>query len=354
MKKIITCAGYHGTGSSLVTDLLKEFTNIKSFGEYEFRFLQDPNGVGDLEERILNNNSRLNSDRAIYDFRRFIKKISKRNLKFWKQNMYKKVFNNNFEKITVEYLNSLIELKWKGSWMDSLIRDRDGLEFYKYKLKRLISIFYKIIEKIFRISTEKSVIREEFVYSFPTEEEFLSKTRKYLDNLWKATNKKEEILSFDQLVPVCNMNKYIRYFDDIKIIVVDRDPRDLYVLNKYFWKDGVVPVDNVDIFIKHFRLTRKHQQFENEDENKVLKIKFEDAIYNYDLTLSEIINFLGINEKHVNKFKYFNPKKSINNTQIYRNNFVNKKDIEKIEKELSEYCYKFPYELKKQNISKIY
>ena len=75
MKKIITCAGYHGTGSSLITDLLKEFSNVKSFGEYEFRFLQDPNGVGDLEERLINNNSRLNSDRAIYDFKRFIKKL---------------------------------------------------------------------------------------------------------------------------------------------------------------------------------------------------------------------------------------------------------------------------------------
>ena len=48
MKKIITCAGYHGTGSSLVTDLLKEFLNTKSFGEYEYRFLQDPNGVKEI------------------------------------------------------------------------------------------------------------------------------------------------------------------------------------------------------------------------------------------------------------------------------------------------------------------
>lgn len=354
MKKIITCAGYHGTGSSLVTDLLKEFSNVKSFGEYEFRFLQDPNGVGDLEERLLRNNNRLNSDRAIYDFRRFIKKISKRNLKFWKQNMYKKNFNGNFEKITDEYVNTLIELKWKGNWIDSIIRDRDGLDFYKYKLKRISAIFYKMAEKVFKISTGNSVVKEEFIYSFPEENFFLLETKKYLEKLWEATKKKEEILSFDQLVPVCNLNKYIRYFNNIKIIIVDRDPRDLYVLNKYFWKDGVVPVENVDIFIKHFKLLRKHQQFENEDKDKVLKIKFEDAIYNYEKILLEIINFLELGEEHKNKFKYFNPKKSMNNTQVFRNNFVNQEDIKKIEKELLEYCYEFPYILKKQDTSKIY
>ena len=42
MKSIITCTGYGGTGSSVVSDLLKEFKTVHSFGDFEFRFLQDP------------------------------------------------------------------------------------------------------------------------------------------------------------------------------------------------------------------------------------------------------------------------------------------------------------------------
>lgn len=354
MKKIITCAGYHGTGSSLITDLLKEFSNTKSFGNYEFRFLQDPNGVGELEEKLLRNNNRLNSDRTIYDFRRFIKKICKNDLKFWKKNSYKKIFNNKFQEITNNYIERLIELKWRGSWLDSKIRDRDGIELYKYKLKRMIAIFFKIVEKVFKISTRRSIVREEFIYSYPSEEKFLLETKKYLENLWEATNTKEEILGFDQLVPVCNINKYIRYFNNIKVIVVDRDPRDLYVLNKYFWKDTVVPVDNVEIFIKHFKLLRKHQKFETEDKEKVLKIKFEDAIYNYEKTLVKIIKFLDLKGKHVDKFKFFDPKKSINNTQVYKYNFVDQNDIKKIEKELKEYCYEFPIKTIRKEKQKIF
>ena len=350
MKKIITCAGYHGTGSSLITDLLKEFSNVKSFGEYEFRFLQDPNGVGDLEERLINNNSRLNSDRAIYDFKRFIKKLSRKEyLKFYKKNMYEKIFNKEFNNISNEYVNSLINLSWKGSWHDFDFRDRDFFSTISYFVKRNI---HKTFIKIFKKYYFKDFFN--MYYSYPSPKRFEELTRNYLENLWKATKIKENILVFDQLVPVCNINKYIKYFNSIKIIVVDRDPRDLYVLNKYFWEDEVVPTDNVDVFIEHFKLLREHQKFEKEDKNIVLKIKFEDTIYDYEKTLAKIINFLEIKEEHINKFKYFNPQKSINITQIFKNNFINQNDIRKIEEKLSEYCYKFPYSLEKQDISKIY
>ena len=51
--KIITCAGYYGTGSSAVTDILGEFDNIHFMGDYEFRFIQDPGGIADLEYNIV-------------------------------------------------------------------------------------------------------------------------------------------------------------------------------------------------------------------------------------------------------------------------------------------------------------
>lgn len=350
MKKIITCAGYHGTGSSLITDLLKEFQGIKSFGEYEFRFLQDPNGVGDLEERILNNNSRLNSDRAIYDFKRFIKKLLKRNyLKFYRRNIYDKVFNKKFENISNEYISSLIDLHWKGNWHDFDFRDRNFFSKVSYFIKRNL---HKIFVKFFK----KYYLQNFFdmYYSYPTEKKFSNMTKQYLENLWEATETTEKTLVFDQLVPVCNISKYVKYFNNIKVIVVDRDPRDIYVLSKYFWEDEVLPTEDIDVFIKHFKLLRKSQQFEKEDRNTVLRIKFEDAIYKYEETLFEIKKFLNLKEEHIKKFKYFDPKKSINNTQIFKNNFVNQKDIKKIEKELSEYCYNFPYLLKNQNISNIY
>lgn len=355
MKKIITCAGYHGTGSSVITDLLKEFRGIKSFGEYEFRFLQDPNGVGDLEEKLLRNNNRLNSDRAIYDFKRYIKKIYKqKKLKFWKKNMYKKVFNEKFLIITDEYLKEMIDLEWRGNWLDSEMRDREFFNKILFKIKKIIFNIFFVLKKVLKLNIMTTPILENFYFSYPIEN-FEELTKKYTEKLWEATQRNEKVLAFDQLVPVCNINKYIRYFNNIKIIVMDRDPRDLYILSKCIWKDErVIPVENVEIFIKHFKLIRKHKDYETYDRKNVINLRFEDIIYNYEKTLEKITSFLELDIKeHIYAQKYFNPNISINNTQLFLEYGEFQEDIKIIERELKEYCYDFPYMVnrnKKNNI----
>lgn len=345
MKKIITCTGYHGTGSSIITDYLKEFDEIASMGDFEFRFLQDPNGIADLEDRLLKNNSRLNSDRAIYEYLKLIKILnSNYTNKFWKQSEYKTVFKNKFLKYSEEYINDLIEIEWKGYWHDFEFRNFNFFSRIKNFICRLLEIFFrkKNIGKI-----------KKMYFSYPVDDFYL-KTQKYLDKLFREASNKE-ILAFDQLVPCCNVNRYLNYFYNIKIVIIDRDPRDLYILNKEIWHESVVPFDNVENFIKHFKLLRKHQKYEVEDQKYVLRIKFEDTIYNYNKTFTKINKFLEIeNLKHQNKKKFFDPKKSIFNTQIYKLYPQYKKDIEIIEKELKEFCYNFPYELNRNLKEKIY
>ena len=82
--KIITNIGYHGTGSGALDDFFREFDNIPCApSEYECRFLQDPDGISDLEYNLIDNPNRLNSGFAL-----------KRYLLFCKNNnrMYKKIF----------------------------------------------------------------------------------------------------------------------------------------------------------------------------------------------------------------------------------------------------------------------
>lgn len=345
MKKIITCTGYHGTGSSLITDYLKEFEEIDSMGDFEFRFIQDPNGIADLEDRLIKNNSRLNSDRAIYEFLRLIKILnSNYTNKFWKKSQYKLIFHNNFMKYSEEYINSLVDLSWTGYWHD--------FEFRKFNFySRIRNIFFRLIECIVK---KKNYGKERLMYySYPVDT-FYDKTKVYLNKLFDEISDKP-ILALDQLVPCCNVNRYLNYFDDIKVVILDRDPRDIYILNKVVWKESVVPCQNVDVFIKHFKLLRKHKQFEKEDKDKILRIKFEDAIYKYDETMEKVNNFLGIeNLEHSAQKKYFNPNLSINNTQIFKLYPNLRKDILKIEEELKDFCYDFPYELDRNKKEKIF
>lgn len=343
MKKIITCTGYHGTGSSIITDYLKEFDEIDSMGNFEFRFIQDPNGIADLEDSLLKNNSRLNSDRAIYEYKKLIKILNSNfTNKFWKKSFYRKIFKDKFLEYSNEYIETLVEVKWNGYWHD--------IEFREFGyIIRIKKFFYRILELFLKKKIRKKII----YFSYPVEDFYL-KTQIYLEKLFEVASDKK-ILAFDQLVPCCNTERYFNYIPNLKVIIVDRDPRDIYILSKMIWKDGVVPSENVDIFIKHFKLLRKHRKFEVEEKNRILRIKFEDTIYNYDETMKKINSFLNINGmKHSKEKKYFNPQKSMYNTQVFRLYPEYQKDIEKIERELKEYCYNFPYVIDRKEKNRIY
>ena len=75
------------------------------------------------------------------------------------------------------------------------------------------------------------------------------------------------------------------------------------------------------------------------NDQRVLRINFEDLILQYDDTKKTVFDFLDIDgSDHVNKFKYFDPNVSNNNVGVWKK-YKNQDDINKIYKELKEYCY---------------
>lgn len=328
MKKIITCASYGGTGSSAITDLLKEFNNCKSYGNFEFTFLHYSHGIRDLELNILERNSRLNTSYAIYKFLQMNQKIEKK---------YKKYFGINFINLSKEYIDNIINVEWNGA-----------SELYTTDENYIFKLIYAVLNKCFNIIKPKKegtyFVKKKYpMYcSYLSKEEFYKKTKNYLEKLFDTLDKSGnyENLVLDQLVPCSDINSYLNYFEYIKVIVVDRDPRDLYILNREFWKEGWIPQE-IDNYITYFKTLRVHQKYEKEDKKKVLRIRFEDLIYSYEKTIEKIINFLELDScNHIDKKKFFNPDISIKNTNLKFKYSKYKMEIEKIESELEEFCYK--------------
>lgn len=327
--RVITCASYGGTGSSIITDYLSEFDNCYSLGEFEFRFLQDYNGVSDLEVKIIDNAHRLNSDIAIRDF--------KKNIDFYSGNIifkrYSKYFGNNFKKISYQFIDSIIDMSWQGYW-----------EYHQIEVSSIEGIFkYKLLPRIKNIFNKNGIAsnikKTKYYLSIPNREEFYKKTREYTRKLCKVIDcdEKYENLIFDQLVPATNINRYLNYFNDIKVIVVDRDPRDLYILNKEFWKESWIP-ENVDDYIKWFKLIRKND--EKEDGKRILRIKFEDFVYNYSEIEKKVLIFLDIEKQnHKSPKAKFNPEISKKNTKLWGKYKKYDKESKIIFNNLSEYCY---------------
>jgi len=76
---------------------------------------------------------------------------------------------------------------------------------------------------------------------------------------------------------------------------VDRDPRDLFLLEKEVWHGTVVP-KNVDEFCIWYSTTRAHRQYEQDDSERILRIQFEDMIFKYDEMRDTILDFVEIDK----------------------------------------------------------
>lgn len=341
--KIITCAGYYGTGSSAVTDLLGEFDNIYYLGDYEFRFIQDPNGLADLEYNIVNNYHRHNSGYALKRFKRNIDIIVRN--KF--NQTYEKTFNGQFKKLMYEYIEELTAFKFKGYWHQDVI-DR-GLVFWfvERALDKLLNRVVIPLMRKGRFVEPKSInlLKNEVTYiPYANPQHFYDTTKRYMGKLFDIANiENKEFLMVDQLVPPSNTKKYIQYFDNIKIISIDRDPRDLFCLEKYVWHGGVIPVENIEDFCTWFKITRNHLKNEEDSPEHVLRMKFEDLVYFYEESKERICKFIGLDcEHHTKQFLYFRPNVSVENTRLFNKYPESNAEIRHIEKELHKYCYDFP------------
>lgn len=332
--KILACAGFGYTGSSIISDFLSEFNNVDvRAGSAEFRFLHDFGGISTLEDALVHNYHKQSSDGAIHQYLKMVDYCSGNIL----AKKYNKWFDGKFKDISLQFINEITEVKWKGAIEPTFV--------FKPTIVRIL--YYQLYSRIKRAINGGGELgrfypKGDFYFSCPDKDFFEECVRRYLNNLFSIIdpNHEKEFLYFDQIVPPTNLNRYLNYFDDIKVVVVDRDPRDLYIQNKYRVKASWIPFD-VNDFIKLYKGQRKYIATEV-DNKRILRIRFEDAIYNYEKFSSDMLHFIGLtNDNHISLKSKFDPLKSINNTKLWDKYDVDPIVLSKIENELGDYCYNF-------------
>lgn len=332
--RVITCASYYGTGSSAVTDFFSEFDDVYSLGDYEYRFLQEPDGIADLEYNIVENRHRHNSSDAIKRYLRYLK--MEKTMGYGGYD----IFGSNLEILTQEYVNNITELKTHTWWN----KDRTDKGRVFLFIDRIYSFCKRLCNRDLKSEKRYSLLvgREWGYYTSISVEDFLYHTRNYIERLLKCVIPQNmSYIMVDQMVPPTNVSRYIRYFNDVRVVVVDRDPRDIYLLEKVRWQWGVIPVATPEEFVTWFKITRNNT--DKEDQSKVYRLRFEDFIYDYDRVKRELISFVGISEHSHSKPKtHFNPAISINNTNLKKKISGYENDIAYIEENLKEYLYDFP------------
>ena len=257
-----------------------------------------------------------------------------------KKRIYNKITEGGFEKAVNNYINKLIQISWKGY---------TGTHYYQ--CSRLNFWFSHIFFLHIRYYFEKYFRPIEFVcppqitmyYSYMEDRDFVQITKEFLEEVFKkiVNNRSQRIVAIDQFFNASNPSRDFCYFNNPKCIVVQRDPRDTYLLAKK--AIGIyskfIPVDTVRNFIVYYRGLMK--SFSDVNNENVLQIQFEDLIYNHQRSRCEIESFLGLTSFDSRKESCFKPQVSINNTQLWKKYPLYNKDIEIIERELAEYLYSF-------------
>lgn len=330
---IIGICSYGGTGSSAVVDLLKEYNELQVLGNAEFQYAFQPDGLEDLEYHLVKQHSRhMSGDVAIH---RYLNSTIK-----WADTplVHKTIEPKKFKKITYNYINSLIQGKWIGI-------DNTDYMTKNVLYNSIVLGFKKVVFPIFEKITKKSwdIWPARDIYLSINPKEFYEKTQIYTTELLKAAGASfNKPVVLDQPFEGDAPEQSFPFFKNPKAIVVDRDPRDLWILAKYAgnWtgEGRFMPRKDVKTFVEYYKELRENSK--RSGSRNVITINFEDLIYEYDITTKKIEKFLNIN-KHNDPKKYFNPTISINNTRLMDRYPKSQKDIKYIEEELPQYLYDF-------------
>lgn len=349
--KLVTSTGFGGTGSSAVTDILLELDCVTELSHYEYKFLHDPNGLGDLEDAI-NEGHRLKVDWAASKFL----EMSKKNACDKK---YKKVFGDEFLPATKNFIDRLFDIKWHGNWYARIDEIKSFSE--KQRIKCAKGFFNATWTKNFPLYESENLFPNykhfnETYYASDTVK-FITEARRYTSELLavlESRTKKDDnaYLFLDQLLPPINTKKYQRYFETpIKTFVVDKDPRDLFLTNNLFWGDRFDPSFDVDVFIKWYRATRCKARETRDNENTMF-FMLDDLIFDYENVCEKIYNFLGIEKsQHTKKRQHFQSEKSRVNVGLYKKYSNYADEIARIEKELPEYLSPYAIESEKTYVT---
>ena len=333
-KCFVNVSGFFYSGSSAIVDLLKEFRGFYE-PNAEIRFIRDPYGIIPMEQTLIHRWDWINASAAISDFLAFMKLCARPKGLFLPMGYgLKKTISPHILSITEDYINDITAYTYK-------------MDFYHYKskksfLKYQLDRYRWAIEHLTngKIKTANRNIATCY-FSRPSQEQFNTATQSFFDRLFEEQFDGDVThIILDQAIPVNNTQTIHRYFKKAKMIIIDRDPRDIFcdeIKNgERFDQDGKT-IEAARRYVVRSKAMREGVILDDD----IMRVRFEDLIIHYDETRFKVLQFLGLKESdHINKKSFLKPEISIKNIGIWHKYYDESREaINYIEKELPELCY---------------
>ncbi len=329
----IGACGFSSTGSSVVTDVLKEYDDNIVLDCVEFTLTWCADGIEDMRYHMFEGCRRDLSNRIAIE--RFVRRFSRKEL-----DNYQLLTHGEFDQLTEKYIDDITQVQWIGP-LNPLLSNKFRLRFNTLLFK---THAYELLSRIERRKGRGICmypLRQVRMAIRPDNFEEIS--RKYVMDILNAMGRQpDKNVVLDQPFSGNNPQASFAYFDNPRAVVIDRDPRDYYLFVKTFlYKKGIrqIPAYNAKDFVEFYRRERENQPY-REKRDDVLVLQFEDFIYEYEETKKKLLDFCNVNPGSWTR-KIFEPDKSMHNTQLFKRYPEYDADIEYISKELQEYLYPF-------------
>lgn len=323
--EVIGVVGYGNSGASAVMDLLMG-SNELQVSKGEWQILHQVDGILDLKHYLVECRDKIASNTALSRF--------EQSLHDFRALQIRKSVRKEYIRLSEKYIEDLMLCRWKGySAFDG--NNIQGIE--KNIIGRKIVRLLKELAKLVKIDFI-SPFSKERRFSILDAEQFKLITANYFDSIFAAHGyNTEKPLVLEQFFVFSNPTAGNEFFKNTKVILVERDPRDVYASSKFAAKYGdfnirFFPTEKVEDFVKYY----KGLHIGVKPTSNVMIVNFENLIYEYESEVERICDFIGLTNKD-GLDAYFHPDISINNTKFYKKFPSIKKDIKYIEDELYEY-----------------
>lgn len=325
---IIGACGFGSTGSSAVSDYLKEFNQFQVLDKIEFTWVSSVDGLIDLDFHLNHPHNRTTD--SIYAIERYRQLCERKIVSFQRAGMPP----SEFKKSVDSFLDAIIQTSWK--WNSPKHKSNWDKILRKFVKNHFVSRW--------EIKNGKQWNRYPYedVYLSVMPENFDNASMKHVKELLEGIGADfSKPIILDQPFPGNNPQSCFKFYDDPYAIVVDRDPRDNYVFarTKLLGKWHLMPVEPVEEFVKYYRALRKNQPYIQKNE-RILTLNFEDMVYHYDETTARLREFLHL-PTNPNPKSIFDPAISMPNTQVWKRFPQFARDVEYIERELPEYLFDY-------------
>lgn len=229
------------------------------------------------------------------------------------------------------FLKNLILATWEGEWPFAAFNESHSFSMIKKYLRKF---------GLYRL--------EEIYLSSIDSDDFKKCSRTYISKIFSLSNVDYSGVLINNCFEPFNPTFGMEFFPEARSIVVDRDPRDIYIsasnnrIINGVDVGGAVVGGDVNAFITRFLKYRKN--ISEVRSEQLHRTTFENLILNFDdeiVALKKLIYPLQLDwQKMENSF---NRERSLKNIQQWRldQNKKYSEDIKLIESQLSEYCIDF-------------